>query len=79
MLSDFLYYLTEGVNGEIIAMPHGLNSWSGMSIGNYKRFIKEGKDSKYRKLCDCLEHGRDGKTASDCVEQYNTEHPPKEH
>jgi hypothetical protein len=77
-LGDFLMYLTKGINGEIIAMPHGLSSWQGIGIGDYKGFLKDNEKTKYRELCDCLEKERSVKNASECITEFNAEHPAKE-
>lgn len=76
-VTDYLLYLSEGMNGRIVPTPHGLKN-SSVTIPDYSRFMKKGKETGYREFCECLERSNERKTAFECVEQYNKQHPSEE-
>lgn len=75
--SDWYFLVSLGMGGELVAIPHGISQWSGTGIGEYKRFLKDNKDTQYRSLCECLEKDRSTQGAEACVKSYNEMYPAK--
>lgn len=70
-VSDYLLFITVGVDGKIIPLPHGLKN---PPQGRYNSFKQEHRDGHLAHFIACLEATDQVEAAKDCIARFNETH-----
>jgi hypothetical protein len=71
MASDYLLFISVGLDGELIPLPHGLRS---PPQGRYNSFVREEREGPLAVLVACLETTDQLEKAKACIERFNEGH-----